>query len=279
MFFDKKRISTVRQMIVAETTDERQKALDKLLPMQQNDFEKMFQSLDGRAITIRYLDPPLHEFLPKTNEEIKELAEITNLSLNKLKQRMDSLKEFNPMMGHRGCRLDVTYPEILIMQTKAIFKAAINTINNGTKVNLEIMIPLISDIEEYKYLKRIILDTIEKIKDSKKVKYQIGTMIELPRSAIIANEIAKEASFFSFGTNDLTQMTYGFSRDDASKFLTDYYQKNIFVEDPFVTIDQKGVGELVKIAIKKARRVNPNIKLGVCGEHAFCGESWAKADE
>ena len=269
MFFEKERIFAVRQMIVSETTEQREQALEKILPMQRQDFEDMFTALNGKPMIIRYLDPPLHEFLPHTDEEIKELAQELKISFESLKTRILSLKEFNPMMGHRGCRLAITYPEIAIMQTKAVIEAAINTKKKGIEVQAEIMIPLIGDVKELQYIKKIVTDTAESIIEKEKtlINYKVGTMIEIPRAAILADQIAEEAEFFSFGTNDLTQMTYGFSRDDAGKFLNDYYQKQIFENDPFAKIDQKGVGELIKIATEKGRKVRPNISLGICGEH------------
>ena len=269
MFFEKERIFAVRQMIVSETTEQREQALEKILPMQRQDFEDMFTALNGKPMIIRYLDPPLHEFLPHTDEEIKELAQELKISFESLKTRILSLKEFNPMMGHRGCRLAITYPEIAIMQTKAVIEAAINTKKKGIEVQAEIMIPLIGDVKELQYIKKIVTDTAESIIEKEKtlINYKVGTMIESPRAAILADQIAEEAEFFSFGTNDLTQMTYGFSRDDAGKFLNDYYQKQIFENDPFAKIDQKGVGELIKIATEKGRKVRPNISLGICGEH------------
>ena len=270
MFFEKDRILAIRKMIVAETDEQRQKALYELLQYQQSDFEEMFKAADGRVVTVRYLDPPLHEFLPHTDDEIKELASCLNMSFESLKARVDSLKEFNPMMGHRGCRLDITYPEIAIMQTTAVICAAINVQDLGIKVKPEIMIPLVGDINETNYVKGIILDTIDKLfeEHNDRVDYEIGVMIETPRACLIADELAEVSSFFSFGTNDLTQLTYGFSRDDAGKFLTDYYQKDIFTKDPFASLDTHGVGKLVYAAVTKAKRVRPNIELGICGEHA-----------
>lgn len=269
MFFEKERIFAVRQMIVSETLEQREQALDKILPMQRQDFEEMFAVLEGKPMIIRYLDPPLHEFLPHTDEEIKPLAEELGMNFESLKARISSLKEFNPMMGHRGCRLAITYPEIAIMQTKAVIEAAINTKKKGISVQPEIMIPLVGDVKELQYLKDIVVKTAQEIieKEGIKIEYKVGTMIEIPRVAILADKIAKTAEFFSFGTNDLTQMTYGFSRDDAGKFLEDYYQKQIFEMDPFAKIDQEGVGELIKIAAQKGKEVRPDISLGICGEH------------
>ena len=269
MFFEKERIFAVRQMIVAQTLEQREKALNKILPMQRKDFEDMFAVLEGKPMIIRYLDPPLHEFLPHTEEEMKPLAEELGITYKTLKTRVESLKEFNPMMGHRGCRLAVTYPEIAVMQTKAVIEAAINTKKKGMKAVPEIMIPLIGDEKELEFVKNIVDETAKTIMNESgvMVDYKVGTMIEIPRAAILADKIAKNAEFFSFGTNDLTQMTYGFSRDDAGKFLNDYYQKQIFENDPFAKIDQDGVGQLIQIATKKGKTIRPDISLGICGEH------------
>ena len=269
MFFNPERIFEFRKMIVADTIEQRNKALNNILPYQKSDFESLFESQEGDPVIIRYLDPPLHEFLPKKEEEIQELANSLNISFEDLKAKIEDLKEFNPMMGHRGCRLDITYPEIAVMQTKAVIEAAINVIKKGINVVPEIMIPLIADEKELKYIKDIIVNTADKIiKDNNiNLKYMIGTMIEVPRATLIADKLAKHAEFFSFGTNDLTQLTYGFSRDDASKFLKDYYDKNIFQNDPFAKIDQEGVGRLVYMAIRKAKEIRNNIELGICGEH------------
>ncbi len=269
MFFDEARIFGMRQMITAETVLQREVALAKLLPMQRGDFEDLFRAMEGFPVTIRYLDPPLHEFLPHTDEEIQPLADALGMTFDALKDRIESLKEFNPMMGHRGCRLAVTYPEIAVMQTRAVIEAAINVNKEGLKVIPEIMIPLICDIKELKYVKNIIVETADRIIKEAMVElpYTIGTMIEIPRAALLADTLASEAEFFSFGTNDLTQMTYGFSRDDAGKFLNDYYAKNIFESDPFGKIDQSGVGMLIEMAVKKGRTVRPDMKIGICGEH------------
>ena len=269
MFFQKERIFNFRKMIVADNKDQRNEALNEILPYQRDDFEGLFEAMEGYPVIIRYLDPPLHEFLPKTEEEIKKLASSLNLSIDYLKIKIDSLKEFNPMMGHRGCRLLISYPEIAIMQTKALIEAALNVSKKGIKVNPEIMIPLIADEKELEYLKDIITKTADKIiKDNDiRLDYKIGTMIEVPRAALIADKIAKNAEFFSFGTNDLTQLTYGFSRDDASKFLNDYYDKSIFTSDPFAKIDKDGVGKLIYMAIRKSKEVRNDIELGICGEH------------
>ena len=270
MFFDEERIFNFRMMIAAPDLEKRKFALSKILPYQRNDFEKLFETMDGLPVVIRYLDPPLHEFLPKKDEEIKELAHSLNMDYNELKARIDSLKEFNPMMGHRGCRLSITYPEIAVMQTTAVITAAINVTQKGIKVKPEIMIPLIGDTKELEYVKNIVTHTAEQIikQTGVNIDYMVGTMIEIPRATLIADELAKITDFFSFGTNDLTQMTYGFSRDDAGKFLNDYYDKRIFEKDPFKSIDQKGVGKLVDLAANLGRKANPKIELGICGEHA-----------
>lgn len=269
MFFDKDRIFNFRRMIAAENLEQREEALSKILPYQRDDFEKLFEVMNGNPVIIRYLDPPLHEFLPHTDEEILELAKSLGTTFDSLKDRVNSLKEFNPMMGHRGCRLSVTYPEITKMQTQAVIEAAINVIKKGINVVPEIMIPLIGDVQELKYVKQIVVDTADEIiaKNNAQLKYMVGTMVEVPRAIIIADELAKDAEFFSFGTNDLTQLTYGFSRDDASKYLKDYYSKGIFESDPFAKIDENGVGIFVRVAINKARRIRPDIDLGICGEH------------
>ena len=273
MFFEKDKIFAIRKMIVAPTEEERISALTTLLKMQTKDFEELFKVANGNILTVRYLDPPLHEFLPKTEDEVKELASSLNMTVKDLHKKIDSLKEFNPMMGLRGCRLSIVYPEIAVMQTTAIFKAAQKVIKQGIKVNPEIMIPLVGDVSEFKYLKDIILNVAERLNKDNAVKYKIGTMIEVPRSIIEADEIAKEADFFSFGTNDLTQMTFGFSRDDAGAFINDYYQKGILKFDPFKTIDKEGVGKLMMVAIKLAKASNKNLELGVCGEHGGDAES------
>ena len=269
MFFDKERIFNFRKMIAAENLEQRNSALEEILPYQRADFEALFEVMDGNPVIIRYLDPPLHEFLPHTDEEISELANSLGTTFESLKKRVVSLKEFNPMMGHRGCRLSVTYPEITKMQTRAVIEAAINVLKKGINVTPEIMIPLIGDENELKYVKNIVVTTANEIisKNNVNLKYMVGTMIEVPRAIIIADKLAVDAEFFSFGTNDLTQLTYGFSRDDAGKYLNDYYNKGIFENDPFAKIDQNGVGVFVRVAINKARRVRPNIDLGICGEH------------
>ena len=269
MFFAPERISAIREMIVSKTVEQRKNALAKILPMQREDFEGLFREMKGLPVTIRLLDPPLHEFLPHTDEEIEALAKDMNMTFEELKNVVNGLHEFNPMMGHRGCRLDVTYPEIGEMQTRAIIEAAINVQNEGIKVKPEIMIPLVGEIKELQYVKDIITKTASDIikENNANLEYMVGTMIEIPRAALLADEIAKEAEFFSFGTNDLTQMTFGFSRDDAGKFLGEYYDKKIYDNDPFKKIDQKGVGKLVEMAIDLGRKTRPDIELGICGEH------------
>ncbi len=269
MFFEADRIAAIREMIVSKTSEQRELALNKILPMQRSDFESLYKVMSGYPVVIRLLDPPLHEFLPHDDEEISALAKDMNMSFDELKSIVVNLHEFNPMMGHRGCRLSITYPEIAVMQTKAIIQAAINVKKEGYKVKPEIMVPLVGEVKELKYVKNIITETADKlIKESGlDIKYYIGTMIEIPRACLVADEIAKEAEFFSFGTNDLTQLTYGFSRDDAGKFLKFYYDKKIFEFDPFQKVDQIGVGKLMKMAIQDAKRTRPSIELGICGEH------------
>lgn len=269
MFFETDRIFAMREMIVAETVEQRRKALDKLLPMQRGDFEGIFKAMKGYPVTIRFLDPPLHEFVPHEDSQIADLAKEMGLSFDNLKSTIEGLHEFNPMLGHRGCRLAVTYPEIAEMQTRAVIEAAINVNKAGMNVIPEIMIPLVGEIKELKYVKDIVVKTADEIiaKSGVKLEYKVGTMIEVPRAALTADEIATEAEFFSFGTNDLTQMTFGFSRDDAGKFLEDYYTKKIFESDPFAKLDQIGVGKLVKMAVELGKKTRPDIKLGICGEH------------
>ena len=269
MFFDTERIFNFRRMITAETLEKREEALSKILPYQREDFEGLFREMAGYVVTIRFLDPPLHEFLPSTDEEIKELAPTLDMSFEALKTRVDSLKEFNPMMGHRGCRLAITYPEIAAMQTRAVIEAAINVHNEGKEIEPEIMIPLVGELKEFEFVKKIVDETAKKVMEEKgvEIEYKVGTMIEIPRATLISDQIAKTAEFFSFGTNDLTQMTYGFSRDDAGKFLKDYYSKGILEHDPFASIDQEGVGKLVDISVRRAKTVRPDIDLGICGEH------------
>ena len=270
MFFDPERIAAIRQMIVSDTVEQREKALEKLEPMQQGDFEAIYEAMKGRPVTIRLLDPPLHEFVPTEEEDIIALAKEMNISLEHLKNVIASLHEFNPMMGHRGCRLDVTYPEIAKMQTAAIIKAAlaVRSRRPAWKIEPEIMVPLVGEARELAYVKAVIDATAKKlIKEAgSDMKYKVGTMIEIPRAALTADDIAKEAEFFSFGTNDLTQMTFGFSRDDAGKFLASYYDNKIYESDPFSRLDQIGVGRLVEMACKLGRQTRPDIKLGICGE-------------
>ncbi len=270
MFFDAERIPKIRKMILSETVEAREAALAELLPYQKGDFKAMYKALDGRPMTIRFIDPPLHEFVPKTQEEIDELAKDMGLTPEHVKAVCDSLHEFNPMMGHRGCRLAVTYPEIARMQTRAVMEAAIEVqAETGKEIVPEIMIPLVGEKKELKFVKDVVVDEAEKVKKEKNsdMKYHIGTMIEIPRAALLANEIAEEAEFFSFGTNDLTQMTFGFSRDDAGKFLDAYYKAKIYESDPFAKLDQAGVGQLVKMAVEKGRATRPELKCGICGEH------------
>ncbi len=270
MFFDADRIPAMREMIVSETVEQREKALAKLLPMQRADFEALYEAMEGKTVTIRFLDPPLHEFLPTEEEDIVALAKEMNMTVEKLKAIIASLHEFNPMMGHRGCRLAVTYPEIAAMQTRAVIEAAVNVqkAHPEWKIVPEIMIPLVGEIKELKFVKNIVVETADKVLAEAGItmKYEVGTMIEIPRAAITADEIATEAEFFSFGTNDLTQMCFGFSRDDAGKFLGAYYDNKIYEQDPFARLDQKGVGKLVDIAAKLGRQTRPDIHLGVCGE-------------
>ncbi len=270
MFFAEDRIPAMREMIVSKNEDERRRALSKLLPMQRADFIGLYEAMGDRPVTIRFLDPPLHEFVPHKDSEIEALAAEMGLSFDELKKTIDDLHEMNPMLGHRGCRLSITYPEIAEMQTQAVIEAAIeiNTKKGGNIVP-EIMIPLVGDVKELKYVKNVVTKTAEKVMASHGVKidFMVGTMIEIPRAAITADEIAQEAEFFSFGTNDLTQMTFGFSRDDAGKFLDEYYNRKIFESDPFAKLDQTGVGKLVEIAIQNGKKTRPNIKLGICGEH------------
>ncbi|MEF2783313.1 pyruvate, phosphate dikinase [Erysipelotrichaceae bacterium HCN-30851] len=271
MFFEGDRIKAVREMIVSKTEGQRRKALAKLLPMQRGDFEGIYEVMHGLPVTIRYLDPPLHEFLPTSSYDISQLAKDMHINLDELKSVISSLHEFNPMMGHRGCRLAISYPEIAEMQTKAVIEAAINVNRKHPDWNIEpeIMIPLVGDKAELKYVKNVVVRTADEIlkQENVEMKYHVGTMIEIPRAALLADEIAEEAEFFSFGTNDLTQMTYGFSRDDAGSFLSNYYEKKIFEQDPFARVDQKGVGKLIKMAVTGGRETRPDIKLGICGEH------------
>ena len=270
MFFEADRIKAVREMIVSKTVEERKVALAKILPMQRKDFEGIYKEMKGNPVTVRLLDPPLHEFLPHTDEEIKELAKEMGLTFGDLRATVDSLHEFNPMLGHRGCRLCVTYPEIAEMQTRAIMEAAVKVKKeNGYDIVPEIMVPLVGEKKELEYVKEYIVKTAEEViaESGVSMKYKVGTMIEIPRAALTADKIAENAEFFSFGTNDLTQMTYGFSRDDAGKFLKDYYSKKIFEQDPFARIDEDGVGKLVAMAAKLGRETRKDLKLGICGEH------------
>ena len=281
MFFDPERIFAFREMIVSDTKEEREEALEKILPYQQGDFEALYEALEGNTVTIRFLDPPLHEFVPQEEEEIEKLAKAKNKSVQEIKDIITSLHEFNPMMGHRGLRLAVTYPEIAVMQTKAVIRAAINVQKKHPdwKMNPEIMIPLTSEVKEFNVVKKVVVETAdEEIKKAGvNLAYQVGTMVEIPRACLTADEIAKNADFFCFGTNDLTQMTFGFSRDDAGKFLNAYYDNKIFESDPFAKLDQVGVGKLMKMAIELGKPVNPHLHVGICGEHggdpssvAFC---------
>ncbi len=271
MFFEGNRIDAFREMICSETVEEREEALNKILPEQQGDFEKLYEALEGNPVTIRFLDPPLHEFVPTTEEDIKKLADAQGKTVEQIKTIIDSLHEFNPMMGHRGCRLGVTYPEIVKMQTKAVIRAAINVQKAHADwcVKPEIMIPLVGDAKELKYIKKMVVETAdaEIAAADSDLKYEVGTMIEIPRAALTADEIAKEADFFCFGTNDLTQMAFGFSRDDAGKFLDAYYDAKIFENDPFAKLDQTGVGKLMEMAIKLGKPVNSDLHIGICGEH------------
>ena len=271
MFFEGDRIKAIREMIVAKTPEARKAALDKILPYQQGDFEAMYRVLEGRPMTVRFLDPPLHEFVPQKEEDIVELAGELKISVDELKAVIAGLHEFNPMMGHRGCRLAVTYPEIAEMQTTAVINAALAVNKEHPEYNIvpEIMIPLVGEVKELKFVKDVVTSTADKLiaAAGSDMKYHVGTMIEIPRAALLADEIAKEAEFFSFGTNDLTQMTFGFSRDDAGKFLDAYYENKIYENDPFARLDQEGVGQLVKIAAEKGRATRPDIMLGICGEH------------
>ena len=271
MFFEADRIKAMREMIVSDTVEKREKALNKLLPMQQGDFEELYEAMEGNPVTIRFLDPPLHEFVPTEEADIAALAKEMKMDIKALKAVIAGLHEFNPMMGHRGCRLAVTYPEIAVMQTKAVIGAAIEVGKRHPDWNIvpEIMIPLVGEVKELAYVKNVVVKTADEViaKAGVKLEYKVGTMIEIPRAALTADEIAKEAQFFSFGTNDLTQMTFGFSRDDAGKFLGAYYDKKIYENDPFARLDQIGVGRLIKMAAELGRKTRPDIKLGICGEH------------
>ncbi len=283
MFFEPNRIPKIRKMILSDTPEQREEALVELLPFQKSDFKAMYEALEGRPMTVRYLDPPLHEFVPTDLADIEALAKDMGMTPAEVKQKCDDLHEFNPMMGHRGCRLAVTYPEIAKMQTRAVLEAAIEVSKEkGYTIEPEIMIPLVGDKKELKFVKDVVVEEAEKVKKEldSDIVYHIGTMIEIPRAALMAGEIAEEAEFFSFGTNDLTQMTFGFSRDDAGKFLYSYYQAKIYESDPFARLDQNGVGQLIRIAAEQGKKTRPNIKMGICGEHggdpssiAFCHEA------
>ena len=283
MFFEPNRIPKIRKMILSDTPEQREEALIELLPFQKSDFKAMYEALEGRPMTVRYLDPPLHEFVPTDPADIEALAKDMGMTPAQVKQKCDDLHEFNPMMGHRGCRLAVTYPEIAKMQTRAVLEAAIEVSKEkGYEIEPEIMIPLVGDKKELKFVKDVVVEEAEKVKKEldSDIVYHIGTMIEIPRAALMAGEIAEEAEFFSFGTNDLTQMTFGFSRDDAGKFLYSYYQAKIYESDPFARLDQNGVGQLIRIAAEQGKKTRPNIKMGICGEHggdpssiAFCHEA------
>ena len=283
MFFEPNRIPKIRKMILSDTLEQREQALQELLPFQKSDFKAMYEALKGRPMTVRYLDPPLHEFVPTDPADMEALAKDMGMTVEQVKQKCDDLHEFNPMMGHRGCRLAVTYPEIARMQTRAVMEAAIEVSREkGFSIEPEIMIPLVGDKKELKFVKDIVVEEAEKVKKERNsnIIYHIGTMIEIPRAALMAGEIAEEAEFFSFGTNDLTQMTFGFSRDDAGKFLYSYYQAKIYESDPFARLDQNGVGQLIRIAAEQGKKTRPNIKMGICGEHggdpssiAFCHDA------
>ncbi|MDO4618551.1 MAG: pyruvate, phosphate dikinase, partial [Clostridia bacterium] len=271
MFFEAERIAAFREMICADTVEERETALAKILPYQQGDFEALYEALEGNPVTIRFLDPPLHEFVPTEEADIKALADAQNKTVEEIKNIITSLHEFNPMMGHRGCRLAVTYPEIAKMQTAAVIRAAINVKKNHPDWNLvpEIMIPLVGDVKELKYVKSVVVETAdaEIAKAGSDLKYEVGTMIEIPRACLTADDIATEAEFFCFGTNDLTQMAFGFSRDDAGKFLDAYYDTKIYENDPFAKLDQTGVGKLMDMAVTLGKKVRPEMHFGICGEH------------
>jgi pyruvate,orthophosphate dikinase len=269
MFFDPERIKAVREMILSDDTAGRRKALEKILPMQKGDFIGIFTEMKGLPVTIRLLDPPLHEFLPQTDEEFKLLSEDMGIPFEKLKTRNNALREFNPMLGHRGCRLGITYPEIYEIQVQAIMEAACEIAKQKVKVIPEIMIPLVAHVNELKMMREMVIKVADEVQKKYKIKvpYTVGTMIEVARAAITADEIATQADFFSFGTNDLTQTTYGLSRDDAGRFLPYYVEKGILEDDPFITLDQEGVGILMKIAVEKGRKTKKKLKIGICGEH------------
>jgi len=270
MFFEEKRIPVVRQMILSRTLDQRKRALEQLLPMQRQDFIEIFETMGVLPVTIRLLDPPLHEFIPSHEDDIQHLSKVMEIPYYQLKDIINELHEFNPMLGHRGCRLAITYPEIYQMQVQGIIEAALHVkTTHGIEIRPEIMVPLVGDVKELTYIKELILETINEVFDAQgdRIAYMIGTMIEVPRAALTADEIAQEAEFFSFGTNDLTQMTYGFSRDDAGSFIRDYVEKNLLERDPFQRIDRRGIGKLMKMAVELGREARPGIKLGICGEH------------
>ncbi len=271
MFFEGDRIDSFREMICSDTKEEREEALEKILPLQEGDFVKLYEAMEGNPVTIRFLDPPLHEFVPTEEADIKKLADTKGKTVEEIKAMIDSLHEMNPMLGHRGCRLAVTYPEIARMQTAAVIRAAIKVEKAHPDWNLvpEIMIPLVGDDKELKFVKKIVTETADKeiAEAGIKLTYKVGTMIEIPRAALTADEIAKDAEFFCFGTNDLTQMTYGFSRDDSEKFMNSYYDAKILENDPFAKLDRTGVGTLMEIAITKGKKENPNLHCGICGEH------------
>jgi pyruvate,orthophosphate dikinase len=269
MFFEGDRIKAVREMILADDKAGREKALTKLLPIQRGDFYGILKAMEGYGVTIRLLDPPLHEFVPHEEKQQKEMAQELGITLEAVKNKVDSLHEFNPMLGHRGCRLGITYPEITEMQARAIFEAACQLKAEGVNVKPEVMVPLVGTVKELSLQKDLIIATAEKVQKEKNIRvdYMVGTMIEIPRAALIADEIAKEAQFFSFGTNDLTQMTFGYSRDDSGKFLSEYIDQKILAADPFRTIDQEGVGQLINMGVERGRRARPDLKVGICGEH------------
>ncbi|MDD3381960.1 MAG: pyruvate, phosphate dikinase, partial [Bacilli bacterium] len=271
MFFEADRIKAMREMIVSDTLEQRKKALAKLLPMQRKDFEEIFEAMGNFPVTIRYLDPPLHEFLPTNETDIKTLAKEMGITFETLKSKIQSLHEFNPMLGHRGCRLSISYPCLAEMQTTAVIEAYINVLKRNPSYTAmpEIMIPLVGEVKELAFVKKVVVETANAIlaKNNIKAEYKVGTMIEVPRAALLADEIAKEADFFSFGTNDLTQMTFGFSRDDSGPFLAEYYLKKVYETDPFATVDVNGVGKLVKLATELGRGIKNDLKVGVCGEH------------
>ena len=269
MFFEGDRINIMREMILAKDETGRKEALSRLLPIQQKDFKEIFEIMGELPVTVRLLDPPLHEFLPQSKEDIKKIAKKVGVTIKELEQKIESLHEQNPMLGHRGCRLAISYPEIAVMQTEAIIKAAIEIKQSGKNLSPEIMVPLVGNVRELSFVKKLIKQKAQELISEANIdlKYMVGTMIEVPRAAVTANQVAKEAEFFSFGTNDLTQMTMGFSRDDVGSFVPEYIGENILEKDPFAVLDQTGVGMLMRVAIKKGKSVRPDIKLGICGEH------------